>query len=356
MKKIYFFVLTILCLLDLKAQTVSTFMETSTYGCYGLAISNNFLYVVSSFDGTVHRKNLTAGSSSYETFSIGANGYSGICKIGDFVYVSKPYNGVAGIYRFNPDQENFSLQNFMSLNNVYGLTHRNSELYISASDKIYKVNLNSSSPSLVQIANNINGTAGFNGSSMGLKIYDGFLYISESSGISRINLDSGNFEKEIITTHTGNSFAKGDNGIFYLTSNNIGSSTAIYKVDIQTQASSLLLEIDDFIGTYDIVFSNNSLYVTTLEGNYNQVARVDLNNLETTEFNKNTIVLYPNPTSDFINLKGINPGEDVTIINTNGKTIKSVKVDNGKIDVSSLEAGIYFIKNKNVYSKFLKKQ
>ena len=28
-----------------EAQIVSTFMETTSYGCYGLAINNNFLYV-----------------------------------------------------------------------------------------------------------------------------------------------------------------------------------------------------------------------------------------------------------------------------------------------------------------------
>lgn len=175
-----------------EAQSVSTFMETSSYGCSRLTIDENFLYVVSSFSGKVHRKVLTSNDNTFETFNIGGSGYNSICKVGNFVYVSKPYNGSPGIYRFNPDAGSITLQSFLNLPDVFGLANRNSDLYFSASNKIYKVNISSSSPSFIQIADNISGSAGIAGT-IGLKVYWDYLYLSESTGISKINLISGNY-------------------------------------------------------------------------------------------------------------------------------------------------------------------
>jgi hypothetical protein len=341
--------ISVFCLTTLNAQTVSTFIETDSNGCSGLTIDEDFLYVVSSFSGNVFRKSLTSANSDYETFNIGASGYQGICKIGDFVYVSKPSNGAYGIYRFNPDAETINLESFISLNSVFGLAKRNSELYFSSQDKIYKVDLNTSSPSSVEIAANIAGTSGFSGSTMGLKIYDDFLYFSDANGISRINLNSGNYELETITTYTGESFAKAGENTFYLT-----NDSAVYELNIQTQTYSLLVEIENFIGTYDIVFANNSLFVTTLEGDFNKVARIDLETLNTNSLVKEKDLLFPNPATGYITLSGFDPFENVTIVATNGQVIKSVKTENGTIDVSDLAAGVYFVKSKNVYRRFIK--
>jgi hypothetical protein len=336
-------------LISVHAQTASTFIETTSNGCSGLALDDDFLYVVSSFDGKVFRKNITSTTADYESFTTGASGYQGICKVGNFVYVSKPFNGVYGIYRFNPDATTVNFESFMSLNSVFGLAHRNSELYLSGSDKIYKIDVSASAPALVQIADNIAGTSGFNGSTMGLKVYDGFLYVSESTGISKINLDSGNYEKESITTYTGSSFAKGGDTTFYLTSNN-----GVYELDTATQTYSLLLEIEDFIGTFDIVFANNSLFVTTQEGDFNKVARIDLETLGTVKAEVQKALIFPNPATDFINVQGLGFAEDVSIINQRGQIVKSVKIGKNKIDISDLQAGIYFVKSNNVYSKFIK--
>lgn len=343
---IYF--ISVFCLTSLNAQSVSTFIETDSNGCYGLTIDEDFLYVVSSFNGKVFRKNLT-GSTDYETFDIGASGYQGICRIGDFVYVSKPYNGVSGIYRFNPDAETINLESFISANSVFGMAKRDSELYYSGTDKIYKVDLNTSLPSPVEIAADVAGTDGFNGSTMGLKVYDDFLYFSDANGIYRINLNSGNYEQEVISEHTGLSFAKGNNDIFYLTNEN-----AVYELNTQTQTYSLLVEIENFIGTYDITYADNSLFVTTREGDYNKVARIDLEILSANEVTKEKNIVFPNPADNHITLSVFDPMEDITIITLNGQVIRSSKTENGIIDVSGLAPGIYCIKRNNTYQRFIK--
>ena len=350
MKKILLFLI-VFYFTTAEAQIVSTFMETTSNGCYGLDINNNFLYVVSSFNGKVHRKDLNSNDNIFETFNIGGSGYNGVCKVGNFVYVSKPYNGSPGIYRFNPDSGSIILESFINLPNVFGLAHRNSELYFSASNKIYKVNLGSSATPIM-IADNILGDAGFFNSTIGLKVYGDYLYVSESNGISKINLISGNYEKDSISIFSGNSFALGNNDKIYLTGGQ--EITGIYELNLQTQTYSLLTQISNFIGTYDIISYNNSLFVTTQEGDYNKVAKIDLSNLSSNDVNQIIPYIFPSLVDDFINLVGINNIESVKIINQNGQ-VKSVKVENAKIDVSDLSAGVYFIKTNDWVKKFIKK-
>lgn len=334
-----------------EAQVVSTFMETTSFGCGGLCTSNNFLYVIAS-NGKVHRKDMDTSGNLFETFNIGGSGYSGICKVGSFVYVSKWANGSPGIYRFNPDSGTINLESFISMPSVFGMASKDSELYFSATNKIYKVNLNSMPITPVIIANNIIGTEGFNNSTIGLKVYGNYLYISESTGISKINLISGNYEKELITNYSGTSFAIGNNNKIYTT--NGPDFTAVYQLDLQTQTYSILNQITNFIGTLDIVFNNNSLFVTTREGDFNKVARIDLNILDTNDINKKIPFIYPSLVDDFITLEGIENIKNVKVINQNGQ-IKSIKVENSKIDVSDLSAGVYFIKINDWIKKFVKR-
>ena len=334
-----------------ESQVVSTFMETTSFACSGLCTSNNYLYVISS-DGKVHRKDMDTSGNLFETFNIGGSGYSGICKVGNFVYVSKSANGSPGIYRFNSDSGSINLESFISMPSVFGMASKDSELYFSATNKIYKVNLNTTPITPIIIANNILGAEGFNNSTIGLKVYGNYLYISESIGISKINLISGNYEKESVTSFTGTSFALGNNNKIYTTG---GSDyTAVYQLDLQTQLNTILTQITNFIGTLDIIFNNNSLFVTTREGDYNKVAKIDLSNLSNNDVNQLIPYIFPSLVDDFINLVGIDNIESVKIINQNGQ-VKSVKIENAKIDVSDLSAGMYFIKTNDWVRKFVKR-
>jgi hypothetical protein len=267
-------------------QNVSMFLETNSNDALsGMDISDNYLYVIS-WSGKVHRKNLNSTGNIYETFNLvnlNAQGLNSIKKVGDFVYISKSTNGLpsnSGIYRFNPNIGESSLELFINMMNVSGLAHRNSELFFSASDKIFKVNVDSLNPTPIQIVDNISGTAPFgtSGSTEGLKVYGDYLYVTDVNGISKINLVSGNYEKETISTYTGNSLAMGNNNKIYLTTATTTTSNpnGVFELDIQTQSFSLLTEITDFIGTRDIISYGNTLYVTTLEGNgWDKVAKID---------------------------------------------------------------------------------
>lgn len=72
--------------------------------------------------------------------------------------------------------------------------------------------------------------------------------------------------------------------------------------------------------------------------------------------------IFPNPTNNFLNIKGMKGSEIMTIYNMNGKIIESIKKNSGvqsnQIDVQDLSTGIYFLKiqsgNKKQIIKFIK--
>ena len=68
------------------------------------------------------------------------------------------------------------------------------------------------------------------------------------------------------------------------------------------------------------------------------------NSLEVEEDNKSTVpVLFPIPTNRYINLPINDLGVKYEVVTLTGRIIKQGKTQSNRIDVSSLETGIYFI-------------
>ena len=66
----------------------------------------------------------------------------------------------------------------------------------------------------------------------------------------------------------------------------------------------------------------------------------------TTEVIENeSFIIYPNPSSDILNIHFKNPRADfnITIYNANGQVLKSIK-NNASIDISDLAKGFYYLK------------
>ncbi len=79
------------------------------------------------------------------------------------------------------------------------------------------------------------------------------------------------------------------------------------------------------------------------------------NLLNLANFEKEKIVVYPNPATDILNIKDFKENETVTIINIYGQIIKTFVLKNDKIEINDLKSGIYFLKINNSYLKFIKK-
>ncbi|MCT2564259.1 T9SS type A sorting domain-containing protein [Chryseobacterium herbae] len=73
---------------------------------------------------------------------------------------------------------------------------------------------------------------------------------------------------------------------------------------------------------------------------------------------KNTLTVYPNPATDFIKINSSGKIKSVELFDSAGKKIQA-RVENDKIDVTSLSAGVYLVniktENGNFSEKFIKK-
>jgi len=129
-------------------------------------------------------------------------------------------------------------------------------------------------------------------------------------------------------THNVNGIAVYDglNWSYYTTANSVLPSDMVYEIAIDADGTK-------WLGTANglVAFNENGL-------------------LSTTDHSKlmNEVVLYPNPTKDFITLKVPDELQNSTvdILNIKGRTIKTFfKITSQKlIDVSSIPSGIYFVR------------
>ena len=75
--------------------------------------------------------------------------------------------------------------------------------------------------------------------------------------------------------------------------------------------------------------------------------------LSNQEFENNKITLYPNPATDYIFIKNNTQNLEYVIFDSNGRTIQEGKTSQ-KIEVTSLQKGLYMIKMNSFSYKFLK--
>ncbi|HAI81595.1 MAG TPA: peptidase M1 [Chryseobacterium sp.] len=77
--------------------------------------------------------------------------------------------------------------------------------------------------------------------------------------------------------------------------------------------------------------------------------------LSTESVSENEVMLFPNPVSDRLNMKGIKKTADFEIFSTDGKLIRKGKYSPSQtIDVSRLKVGVYFLKINAKSFKFVK--
>ena len=137
-------------------------------------------------------------------------------------------------------------------------------------------------------------------------------------------------------------------------------------------------------GVLDTTFSNDGQILTNMAGGYNSptsatlqpdgklviggfagftgqtgfaLARYGTGILETDAFTVNTFKVYPNPTSGVVNI--INQNADLahtpyTLIDQLGKTLINGNLGTNQIDLSGLNAGVYFVKIENSAFKIVK--
>ena len=114
-------------------------------------------------------------------------------------------------------------------------------------------------------------------------------------------------------------------------------------------------------GTYTISINHKGLLTGTSQ-DYSLIVTGPSITLGTTDFeiSEDNLVVYPNPTSDYLNIVSAIDIKEINLFDINGKLIeKFLKYKNNSIDVSSLETGNYIIlfeTSKGPISKFFTKK
>ena len=66
--------------------------------------------------------------------------------------------------------------------------------------------------------------------------------------------------------------------------------------------------------------------------------------LTTSELNKNTFDIYPNPTNDILTINAEFPIDKVEVVDIHGKTLLTEREGKKSINTSKLEPGVYIIR------------
>ncbi len=104
--------------------------------------------------------------------------------------------------------------------------------------------------------------------------------------------------------------------------------------------------------------ASNSQFVATIpEAIVGNVLTVD-KDISTNEISENSVTIYPNPTTDFVNITGLENAERIEIINTLGQIVisENVTASTKQTNISDLAAGVYTLKiisGNNVVTKNL---
>jgi len=76
------------------------------------------------------------------------------------------------------------------------------------------------------------------------------------------------------------------------------------------------------------------------------------------EISENKMEIFPNPSSDNLNLEGISSDADISVFDISGKLMPFEKISQNLINISQLKAGIYNIRiinnNQIITKKFIK--
>ncbi|WP_412464796.1 T9SS type A sorting domain-containing protein [Flavobacterium mekongense] len=110
------------------------------------------------------------------------------------------------------------------------------------------------------------------------------------------------------------------------------------------------------------VIAIGSLNYYSDTSNYDVFAvKLDVNSLTTTNANHFNVVLYPNAVDDILYIQsGTEIFEEINIYNLQGKKVNSFRAENNRINLSSLQKGVYFVEfindlNQNIRKKIVKK-
>ncbi|MAB49263.1 MAG: hypothetical protein CMC05_11595 [Flavobacteriaceae bacterium] len=300
-------------LTDESNPTVSLFQDGFSLA-EGMAIYNDEFYVAEFGQGRIVKFSLNEVNPDIIEVTNSGVSPNVIVVHNDFLYYSDTNGG--SIYKYDLNGGSNESELLVSgYTGIIGLATKDDFLYFSVSINggiIYKIDL------LDPDANPIALVAGDH--PLGIKIYEDILYVADQDFDLIVSFDT--------------------------------NEEPVQNIDI------LLPFIDNIEDPRDIAIYGSYFYVLEPD-RLLRIPLSDLNiNLGINEFEEQkTVSIYPNPTTQYIQLTNIETQEEFIIYDVNGREVlKGLYQPHTQINVSDLESGLYFIKlksDKNVL-KFLK--
>ncbi|NRA92617.1 MAG: T9SS type A sorting domain-containing protein [Psychroserpens sp.] len=243
------------------------------------------------------------------------------------------------LYKFDINDPNPTADLVTNVSTTRSIIEYNGFLYLGRNSGIYRIDLTQSNPVITTVV------TGLEGNPLGLTIKDNFLYLGYSNKVSRIDLTDPNPVVEIIVENLeSNVYAL----IFQDNTLLVGLTLAskILKIDMDQLPYTTELFWNTVIGRVgDFAIWNNDLYIAGSLGN-NIYKIEDLPALLSIDEPQPAIgfKLFPNPSTDEINLFGISNAVKFQIFNLSGQMVLD-GINNGMqpIDISNLELGLYHL-------------
>ncbi|NUY79516.1 T9SS type A sorting domain-containing protein [Flavobacterium sp. MAH-1] len=315
------------------AQTNTTIFNGSS-NTSGLAIRDNFLYMATTFDGTIHRIDVSNTGSGAQLVKSGLGTMQGICFKDNYLYAALDPNapGVNKIIRLDVSQNNPVAEDVVLVQDPNGIAISGQFLYISSGHNIYKVDLSQTNPSLQLLASDMGSVFG----TVGLAVKDGYLFASDSNKLVKYDLSQNSPTKITVAANLPliqGIVASPDENYIYAASY---SPSTIKRIDIASGQSQLLASIS--VPTlWDIEFRDGIFYTTNLEGG--QVTQTS-GALSLSENELSRTNVYPNPAENILHLENCT---FEALYDVRG-VVMEIPVSADSIDLSSLSTGVYLLK------------
>ncbi|WP_196890672.1 T9SS type A sorting domain-containing protein [Aureivirga marina] len=263
------------------------------------------------------------------------------------------YFGKDHLYKIDISQENPEVELVSEVvEESYDLLLKENYLYIAGNNNILKMNLDTN-----EITTVISGLTRV----LAMASRDNELYFSQGKEIFKIDLNDEASEMEQVIANVplqrdiyGLTFRY--NQLMISTRENVHYMTLNFE-------NPLLIHFfyEKHINTLGMVILNDELYMANATSNEEiykiSVSTLDIEENENKEFNK----IVPNPSTDFINVLGVNDDFSYEIYDQKGLlVVKGENKKESKIDVRKLDFGIYILEiktedNRIHKMKFIKK-
>ena len=331
---------------------ITDVVNPATGGPTGFSFSGNDLYYTQ-FAGAIVKIDATAPTPTTPINVIsGLSDPEGIVVAGNIIYFTQSANKISKIDITATTPVIIDVAT--GLNEPNGMVLNGNDLYIAeiGSGKISKIDITDPTP-----ANPVDVITGLN-TPLGLALNGNDLYIVEVDGnkVSKIDITANTPVKtDVVIGLNKPLYIQLSGTVLYISE---ADGNKISKIDITASTPTTTTTLVTVDSPECIALHGDDLYYSAFpDVGPTIIGKINLAPLSITEnLNKETVKIYPNPTTDYIQISGVTEEMNYTIYDLLGKEITTGIISaQNKVDVQDLSNGIYFLKfTKGTAIKFVK--